>query len=140
FPLEVIAQGNHLVVKVDNKVMADCVDEKRAFSRGHVTLEAVHGATVVEFRKVEIKELSRAPLEGAAAKRFPAQIPSTSKGKWRVVDDYLEQTSRDENVMITFGEPGWTDYDFSAELMRVHGGDQACLAVRLRDARNFTLF
>jgi serine/threonine protein kinase len=140
FTLEVIAQGNHLVVQVNGKTLADGVDEKRSFGRGHVALQALTAATVVEFKEVEIKELPRAPLEGAAARRFPAGVPPGSKGKWRVVGDYLEQTSRDENVIITFGEPDWTDYDFSAELMRVHGGDQACLLCRVRDSRNATLF
>jgi serine/threonine protein kinase len=138
--LEVIAQGDHLVVKVDNKVLADCVDEKRSFSRGHVGLRVQNTSTVVECRKIEIKELPPTPLEGVAAKRFPATVPLAHKGKWRVVDDYLEQTSRDENVMLTFGDPGWTDYDFSTDLLLVQGNDQCCLGFRVRDGRNFALF
>jgi hypothetical protein len=54
---EVIAEGNHLTVKINGSVTAEFIDEKRRYVKGHIVLQQ-HGArTVVEFRKIEIKEL-----------------------------------------------------------------------------------
>jgi sulfatase modifying factor 1 len=55
FTLEVIAQGNHLLVKVDGKTVVDCIDA--TYSRGHLELVAGRPGTVVQFRRIEIKEL-----------------------------------------------------------------------------------
>jgi hypothetical protein len=57
FTLEVIAEGNHIVVKVNGKTTADYIDEKRLYSSGHIALQQLDAQTVVEFRKIEIKEL-----------------------------------------------------------------------------------
>jgi serine/threonine protein kinase len=66
FTLEVIAEGNHIVVKVNDKTTADYTDEKRRFTSGHIALQQHNPQTVCEFRKIEIKEL---PLAG--------QLPAT---------------------------------------------------------------
>ena len=58
FTLEVIAEENHIVLKVNGKLTADYTDEKRAFRSGHIALQQFNSHTVAEFRKIEIKELS----------------------------------------------------------------------------------
>jgi hypothetical protein len=59
--LEVIAEGNHVAVKVDGKTTADYTDEQRRFTKGHIALQQHSGGqTVVEFRKIEVKELPSA--------------------------------------------------------------------------------
>ena len=55
--LELIAEGNHLVVKVNGRTTADYIDPKRRFSKGHITLQQHDAKTVIGFRKIEIKEL-----------------------------------------------------------------------------------
>jgi serine/threonine protein kinase len=57
FTLEVIAQGTHIVIKVNGKATVDYTDEKRLFTSGHIALQQLDASTVVEFRKIEIKEL-----------------------------------------------------------------------------------
>jgi hypothetical protein len=57
FTQEVIAEGNHLVIRVNGKATADYTDDKRRYIRGHIALEMHDPKTVVEFRKIEIKEL-----------------------------------------------------------------------------------
>jgi serine/threonine protein kinase len=61
FTQEVIAVGNQIVIKVNGKTTADYTDDKRLFTRGHFALQQLTPETVVEFRKIEIKEL---PLTG----------------------------------------------------------------------------
>jgi serine/threonine protein kinase len=65
--LEVIARSNHIVVKVNGITTADYTDVKRLYSQGHIALQHNSPQTIVEFRKIEIKEL--APTLPAAAPR-----------------------------------------------------------------------
>lgn len=57
FVLEIIAQGNHFITKVNGTRTADCHDRESKFRTGHFALQALHPQTVVQFRKIEIKEL-----------------------------------------------------------------------------------
>jgi hypothetical protein len=58
FVLEVIADGNHFVTRVDGRVTADYRDEQRRYTRGHLALQAWgNDITVAQFRKIEIREL-----------------------------------------------------------------------------------
>jgi serine/threonine protein kinase len=58
---EIVAEGNHLVVKLDGAVTAEFTDVKHYHSVGHIVLQQHGPTTVVEFRKIEIKELGSKP-------------------------------------------------------------------------------
>ncbi|HWG46727.1 MAG TPA: DUF1080 domain-containing protein [Gemmataceae bacterium] len=57
FTQEVIAQGNHIVIKVNGKTTVDFVDKKNAYKKGHFALQGHDPGTVVKYRKVEVIEL-----------------------------------------------------------------------------------
>ena len=57
FTQEVIAQGNHIVIKVNGKTTVDYVDPKSTFKKGHFALQGHDPGTVVKFRKIEVIEL-----------------------------------------------------------------------------------
>jgi len=57
FTQEVIAEGNHIVIKVNGKTTVDYVDEKNTFKKGHFALQGHDPGTVVKFRKIEVLEL-----------------------------------------------------------------------------------
>ena len=57
FTQEVIAIGNHIVIKVDGKTTVDFVDEKNRHSKGHFAIQQHDPGSVVTVRKVEVKEL-----------------------------------------------------------------------------------
>ena len=61
FTMEVIARAKHIVIKVDGKEVAHRNDSH--FTSGHIALQQLEPQTVVEFRKIEIKELAPAPAE-----------------------------------------------------------------------------
>src|SRR5262249_24610090 len=68
FTLEVLAEGNHLTVKVNGTKTAEFTDETRCYTSGHIVLQ--HGPkAMIEFRKIEVKEL---PAEKT---RIPRQKP-----------------------------------------------------------------
>jgi len=57
FTLEMIARGNRIIVKVNGRTTADYTDRKHRYASGHIVLQQQTPQTVVEFRKIEIKEL-----------------------------------------------------------------------------------
>jgi hypothetical protein len=57
FTQEVIADGNHIVIKVNGKTTVDFRDENNTYAKGHFALQQHDPKTVVKFRKIEYKEL-----------------------------------------------------------------------------------
>jgi hypothetical protein len=57
FTQEVIAEGNHIIIKVNGKTTVDFVDEKNTYAKGHFALQGHDPGTVVKFKKVEVIEL-----------------------------------------------------------------------------------
>jgi hypothetical protein len=80
FWMEVIAEGDHIIVKVKDKLgrvtTADRRDKKHGIRSGHIALQQVGADTEVEFRKIEIKELSAAKSEASTAAK-PEAPPAT---------------------------------------------------------------
>lgn len=62
FTQEVIAKGNHIVIKVNGKVTVDYVDKKNTYTKGHFALQQ-HGPAkggpecVLHVKKIEVLEL-----------------------------------------------------------------------------------
>ncbi len=54
---EVIAEGNHIIIKVNGKTTVDYTDPNSTFMKGHFALQGHDPGTVVKFRKLEVKEL-----------------------------------------------------------------------------------
>jgi hypothetical protein len=57
FTQEVIADGNHIIIKVNDKTTVDFIDKKNTYAKGHFALQQHDPGTVVQFRKIEVKEL-----------------------------------------------------------------------------------
>ena len=64
--IELIAEGNHLVVKVNGKTTADYTDALRLYTTGRIALQQHDPKTRVEFRKVEVKELKPSANAGTS--------------------------------------------------------------------------
>jgi type 1 glutamine amidotransferase len=67
FTLEVIADGDRIVVMVDDRVTMQRFDDGRLFSQGHIALEQADPEAKVEFSSIEIKELKRGSDVGGLA-------------------------------------------------------------------------
>jgi serine/threonine protein kinase len=57
FTEEIIADGNRISVRVNNRVIAEYVDDLGSSSRGRIALQMHDDQTVIEFASVEVKEL-----------------------------------------------------------------------------------
>ncbi len=57
FTQHIIARGNHIIIKVNNKVTVDYVDEKNTYMQGYLALQQHNKGSVVQFRKIEYRKL-----------------------------------------------------------------------------------
>ncbi len=53
----VICQGNHIIIKVNDEVVVDYVDEENTHSKGLVALQQHDPSSVVHYRKLKLKKL-----------------------------------------------------------------------------------
>ncbi len=81
FTLELIARGNRFVTKLDGKQLLACEDATGKSPSGHLALQLFSRGTVVEFRKVEIKELPASP---PAVPKTAAEVLPFLAGNWKV--------------------------------------------------------
>ena len=52
-----IADGNHIIIKVNGKTTVDYVDEKNTYTKGHLAIQQHNLGSVIKVRKAEIMEL-----------------------------------------------------------------------------------
>ncbi len=57
FDYEVIARGNHIIIKVNGKTTVDFKDTKNTYTKGHFAFQQHHQGNVVKIKSVEVKEL-----------------------------------------------------------------------------------
>jgi hypothetical protein len=57
FTQEVIADGNFIVIKLNGRITAACVDTNRTYTKGHIAIQHLSPNTVIQVRKVEVKRL-----------------------------------------------------------------------------------
>ncbi len=60
----VVAIGNRIIIKINDKIVVDFVDEKNTYTVGHLALQQHDPGSVVHYRNVEVKPL---PDDAAAA-------------------------------------------------------------------------
>jgi Domain of Unknown Function (DUF1080) len=61
FTQEVIADGDHIIIKVNGETVVDTHDDK--YSKGHLAIQQHNEGSVVHVRKAEIKELPPSKAE-----------------------------------------------------------------------------
>jgi hypothetical protein len=59
FTQEVIADGNHIIIKVNGKVAVDYVDAKNTYTKGHFAFQQHNLGSEVWVRNVQVKELAK---------------------------------------------------------------------------------
>jgi len=57
FTQEVIADGNHIIIKVNGKTTVDYVDEKNTYTKGYLALQQHNKGSVVEYKDLMFKRL-----------------------------------------------------------------------------------
>jgi formylglycine-generating enzyme required for sulfatase activity len=82
FTLEVIAEGDRIVIQVNGDTITDFRDDQQAFTAGHLALQAFHPESIVEFRKIEIRELGASPAPPPAVAPFDGAAARAHQEAW----------------------------------------------------------
>ena len=53
----IVAIGNRIIIKVNDKIVTDFVDEKNTFKSGHLALQQHDPRSVVQYRNLKVKRL-----------------------------------------------------------------------------------
>ena len=56
---DIIADGNHIVIKVNGKVVTDYVDEKNTYTKGYCALQQHNKGSVVMYRNLMFRKLPK---------------------------------------------------------------------------------
>jgi serine/threonine protein kinase/formylglycine-generating enzyme required for sulfatase activity len=130
FNMDIIVKANHIVVKVNGVTTADYLDEKEISASGYIALQQNNPKTVVEFRKIEIKELpekktASKPSTPAAKTKKPASgsfepiFNGTDLAGW---DGDLSIWKVDDGTIVAHGENNPVN-DSTGNTYLIHQGD-----------------
>jgi hypothetical protein len=53
----IIANGNHIIIKVNDKTVVDYVDQNNTYKKGHLVLQQHNKGSVVEYKDLMMKLL-----------------------------------------------------------------------------------
>jgi len=59
FTQHITAKGNHITIRLNDKVVVDYVDKKETHKKGYVALQQHHDGSVVRYRKLMVKPLDK---------------------------------------------------------------------------------
>jgi hypothetical protein len=149
--MEVIAQGSQIVIKVDGVETARYLDSH--FKTGHIALQQHDANTVVEFRKIEIKESSaktgsRLPVDPSRSNTFFNGKDLAGweglKGFWHVKDHALvgrvpEGAKSAHTFLCSKREFGDFELKFRARLAGGVGNSGFQFRSKFRDPKTFWL-
>lgn len=90
FTLDLIVDGNRVVIKVNDKVTTDYRDEKRRFTSGNIALQVYNQGAQIEFRKIEIQSLpansgnsDRPSVASPLDKLDATKVPAAERFPWQ---------------------------------------------------------
>jgi serine/threonine protein kinase len=123
FTEEIILRGNRIVLKVDDCTSVDTVLLPPPFARGHLVLGTFATAdTVVQFRKIEIKELRPDPTPSVDL--IPLARPDWDRDCWKRENNTLVCPEYPKDVsFLPFDVKLPKEYEVEAVIERVSGND-----------------
>jgi hypothetical protein len=101
FTYEVIGTNNHFITKINGVETANCYDRQNRRRTGHLALQVWHANTLVQFRKIEIKELPLSnSLKDQAIRRF-------NSDEWFDVLPHIDPQADKSDVPNRTGKNDW---------------------------------
>ena len=55
---DVIVQGNHFIIKINDKVVTDCTDQNNRYAKGYLALQQHNPGSIVQFRNLLMRPLA----------------------------------------------------------------------------------
>jgi hypothetical protein len=59
FTQHITAKGNHITIRINDKVTVDYTDEKETHKKGYIALQQHNEGSVVKYRKLMVKPLDK---------------------------------------------------------------------------------
>lgn len=102
FTIEIIAVDNHFITKINGLEVVNCSDPLSKHTTGHLALQVWNPNTLVQFRKIAIKELppSTSPGKEQAKRRFASD-------EWIDVIPLIEPREDKWDVPRVTGKNAW---------------------------------
>jgi serine/threonine protein kinase len=102
FTVEIIAVDNQFITRINGLEVANSIDLLSKHATGHVALQVWHPNTLVQFRKIEIKELplSKSPGDEQLKRRFASD-------EWIDVIPLIDPQSDKWDVPKVTGKNAW---------------------------------
>jgi serine/threonine protein kinase len=124
FTGEIILRGNRIVLKVDDFTSVDTVLLPPPFARGHLVLSTGEQANiVVQFRKIEIKELRPDPTP-PAVELIPLARPDWDRDCWKRENNTLVCPEYPNDVsFLPFDVKLPKEYEVEAVIERLSGNE-----------------
>ncbi len=133
FILEVIANENRFITKVNGQETVNCLDSASRYASGHLALSLYDSQTVVQFRKIELKEL---PPTAPSPLPVP-QLQFYSTDEWIDVLPMIDPPSDKWDMRLT-GKNDWRIE--KGELVVGGADDKPCKLLLPVDADFFPSF
>jgi serine/threonine protein kinase len=133
FILEVIANENHFITRVNGQETINCRDSASRYARGHLALALYNSQSVVQFRKIEIKELPP-PAPSATPAPQPQFYPAE---EWIDVLPLIDPSLDKWDMRLT-GQNDWRIEQ--GELLVGSADDKPCKLLLPLDADFFPSF
>lgn len=54
---DIIARGNHIIIKINGKVVTDTVDERNRYTKGYLALQQHNAGSIVQYRNLMMRPL-----------------------------------------------------------------------------------
>jgi hypothetical protein len=89
FTGEILAVGNRITIKVNGITTAEFENANGSYAKGHIALQIWEPNTVVEFRRIEIKELPAAPINWLDLGPLVDPEADALAGKWKLDGETL---------------------------------------------------
>lgn len=135
--VELIAQGPQMTIKLNGREVNKAIDPVGRYRRGHFALALTNAKTVVQFRKIELRELPPSPpppnpepvTQLFASDEWIEVIPLidpkldkwdmrlTGKNEWRVVNGELtaEPDEKPSNLIFPIDADFWPSFECELE-------------------------
>jgi hypothetical protein len=135
FTLEIAVHGKRIVSKVNGETVTDFEEREPLNRKGHFALQVLHPETVVQFRKIEIKELP--PEEAAWVQLFNGNdLDGWDKSEhWKVIDHVLTGNLQEGQYYLASRHGPFANFHVRADV-RLQGSSHGALLFRAGETLN----
>jgi hypothetical protein len=140
FTLEIVAESNHLITKVNDHEAVNTRDKFNRFSVGHLALAVTHPETVLEARRIEVRELPPSSSPSPTVHQYASgewidvlplidpqldkwDMRLTGKNEWRMEQGELVAVAEEKprKLLLPLDADRWPSFECELDFTRRAG-------------------